>query len=372
MVLSIFYGSEAGQVVEREQPVEAQFRTLHKFLNVDSSGPMGPLVIKDDFVYGIMSFGETQLGSVYSFNINNESFETFYNFTGKDLGVPRTGLFKGVDGYVYCISSNGSNRFEWYFLKLDTAAHTVNSSVTKAGLSGPPYWLTPIRESFWTGSSPTQAAPFITTGTIFLYNQLEDTVKVVWKDFPQEFSKNTFSQMIVGPKGKIFGNLPGGPFFADGFIYTLDDKGNHSVFFNFTKQGFPGINPNNIILGSDNALYGTAISSDFDLVYKIIPSNKKFILIPLNQTEVGSNPCCLIQANNGLLYGMTSSGGENGIGSIFAVDPKNNTVEAIYYFNSDYSRHPTALLQIDNETLLGTSSGRPGFNEGSIFEIDLG
>ena len=78
----------------------------------------------------------------------------------------------------------------------------------------------------------------------------------------------------------------------------------------------------------------------------------------------------LIQASDGDLYGTTSSGGQNGVGTVFKVDAS-GTLTTIHSFGyADGTSPKAALLQAADGDFYGTTSAGGTGNEGTVFKMD--
>jgi uncharacterized repeat protein (TIGR03803 family) len=80
----------------------------------------------------------------------------------------------------------------------------------------------------------------------------------------------------------------------------------------------------------------------------------------------------LIQASNGLLYGMTTNGGA-GVGSIFSYNILNGTYTDLYNFGngSDGQYSQGSFIQAKNGLLYGMTNEGGGYNKGTIFSYDI-
>src|SRR5262245_33517904 len=72
-----------------------------------------------------------------------------------------------------------------------------------------------------------------------------------------------------------------------------------------------------------------------------------------------------------LLYGMTSTGGPYGNGTIFRIKPDGNDFEVIYDFPAEHSEeNPGNMTLAQNGKLYGTTQGGGPNGFGVIFEFD--
>lgn len=98
-------------------------------------------------------------------------------------------------------------------------------------------------------------------------------------------------------------------------------------------------------------------------------------LLNFNGTDGANSTAGLIQASDGNLYGITSEGGAQGVGTVFRITP-NGTLTTIYSFCaqsgcSDGAQPKGALIQASDGNLYGTTSGLAFTNTGSVFKITL-
>ena len=99
--------------------------------------------------------------------------------------------------------------------------------------------------------------------------------------------------------------------------------------FDFADGRYP---EGTLIQATDGNLYGMATSggtsatNDNGVLFKFNPQTSIFTkLFDLDGATTGSTPCgALMQATDGMLYGMTYQGGANDMGVLFQFNPGNN------------------------------------------------
>jgi len=102
------------------------------------------------------------------------------------------------------------------------------------------------------------------------------------------------------------------------------------------------------------------------------PANVYIPFYSFNNTN-GSSPQGSLINYNGVLYGMTNSGGANNYGTIFSInanDTDGNTFRTIYSFNGTGGSRPYGSLIISGSTLYGMASTGGANGAGVIFSID--
>ncbi len=84
----------------------------------------------------------------------------------------------------------------------------------------------------------------------------------------------------------------------------------------------------------------------------------------------GAGPEAVLVLANGLLYGTTGSGGANGLGTIFSINPAGNVLTTLYSFTSVTGSNTTGALFPIGTTLYGTAATGGTSNYGTAFAFD--
>jgi uncharacterized repeat protein (TIGR03803 family) len=184
--------------------------------------------------------------------------------------------------------------------------------------------------------------------------------------------------LTLAGNGLFYGTTFGGGDNGRGSIFEFDPSGTGSISLKASFDGANGGNPVAELTQAVNGLfYGTTASggdNNLGSIFEFDPSGDGSITLKASFDGAnGSAPfAALTQADNGLFYGTTYDGGVNNLGSIFEFDPSGDgsiTLKASFD-GANGSTPFAALTQADNGLFYGTTySG--GFNDrGSIFEFD--
>ena len=163
--------------------------------------------------------------------------------------------------------------------------------------------------------------------------------------------------------GVIFSYNP----YTDAFVKLLDFDGANN-----------GKNPYGGLLLADNGIfYGMSYYggvNDFGILFSFNPQTNVFTkLLDFDGANSGSRPSgSLMQASNGKLYGMTQYGGANNNGVIFEYDIISNTFSKLFDFNgtSTGGLPPCSLMQASNGLLYGVATYGATTNYGTLFQFD--
>jgi uncharacterized repeat protein (TIGR03803 family) len=173
--------------------------------------------------------------------------------------------------------------------------------------------------------------------------------------------------------------------FNGGAIFKTDSSGNNlAIRHNFFK--YEGTNPSQtkLLQATDGKLYGLTHGDNGDgggsILFQYDPVTDTFIKkiqfgrYPYNGT--GTKPAgSLIQATDGMLYGMTEDGGTNATGVIFQYNPMTDVYTKKFEFSLDSTgRIPKgSLMQASDGKLYGLCMrGGAGINNvGVLFQYDI-
>ena len=164
---------------------------------------------------------------------------------------------------------------------------------------------------------------------------------------------------------------------SDGMVFQLTPEGTLTRLHSFASSPTDGVSPQgSLLLGSDGNLYGTTSaggSNNLGTVFKVTPDGVETVLHSFGGTPAdGAAPQFgVVQGADGNLYGTTGNGGTNGYGTVFKLTP--DGIETVLYSFSgtgDGSYPSTALVQGGNGNFYGgTYSGGVSAGSPTIFEL---
>ncbi|RLD40035.1 MAG: hypothetical protein DRI86_16055, partial [Bacteroidetes bacterium] len=180
-----------------------------------------------------------------------------------------------------------------------------------------------------------------TTASYNVLFNFDDTASGCWPE----------SAPVQAANGKLYGLTRGGGSSHNyGCVYSYDLATStytkiHSFLGSYASVGKDGVQPmGNLLLASDGNLYGITQSGGYNghgTIFKIDPTTDIYTkLIDMQVSSSGINAglsadAGLIQAPNGKIYGTTTSGGANSYGNIFEYNITTNVATSLYEFNND-------------------------------------
>jgi uncharacterized repeat protein (TIGR03803 family) len=186
---------------------------------------------------------------------------------------------------------------------------------------------------------------------------------------------------LVAVGSTLFGMTYSGGSTSSGTIFSIGTDGSgFNSLYSFTGVGADGANPaGNLILSSDGStLYGMTSAGGTDGVgtifsYPVAGGTPTILYSFTGGVGDGSYPngSLTFSADESLLYGLTSSGGPSGGGFAFSLPVAGGSPSTLYAFTgvgSDGSS-PTNSLLLSGTSLYGTTSGLGTYNHGTVFSV---
>lgn len=184
--------------------------------------------------------------------------------------------------------------------------------------------------------------------------------------------------LIFDEAGNLYGTTEQGGRRNVGTIFKLASDGTETVLHSFGKIGDGAYPFAGLIADKVGNLYGTTAGGGVDddgTVFKVGPDGRETVLYAfegLSGDHDGAYPeAALILDKSGNLYGTTSAGGANDLGTIFKVAP-DGTETILYSFkgsNTDGAYPETDLKTDTSDNLYGTTSQGGQCNCGTVFKI---
>jgi uncharacterized repeat protein (TIGR03803 family) len=163
-------------------------------------------------------------------------------------------------------------------------------------------------------------------------------------------------------------------FFSIIFIAILGlAKAQFSTIFNFANAA-TGKLPWASFVSDGTFLYGMTSeggANNYGTIFKIKPDGTGYQkLLDFDETTSGRNPMGSLILEAGSLYGMSSQGGANGVGTLFKIKTDGSAFSKLLDFNSASSgSYPEGSLFSDGTFLYGMTRMGGSTNYGTIFKI---
>jgi uncharacterized repeat protein (TIGR03803 family) len=192
------------------------------------------------------------------------------------------------------------------------------------------------------------------------------------------------ASLIQASDGALYGTTTQGGSNNVGTVFrTLLDGTGNRIVYSFVNDGLDGQTPSaSLVEGSDGVLYGTTSgggTNGLGTVFKLNKSGSGYaVLHHFGGVGDGSVPvAALVEGSDGALYGTTSSGGTNALGTVFKLSKDGGGYAVLHHFGGagDGWNPVAALLQASDGALYGTTKfgGITNFNSygsGTVFKLN--
>jgi len=379
---SIFYGvtlsggSNSKGTIFTFDPKSNIYTTKYNFTVGNGYSPNGRLTVSDSILYGTTtSGGKYSNGTIFSFNINSNVYNDMYSFGGitNDGSTPGASLYLKA-GVLYGLTTSGGKYSDGILFSYNTSSN-VYSKLVDFGApndgTGPLGGVIEYNDTLY-GMTQYGGTYNSMYGTLFCYSLVTNTYTKL-RDLHLISGSNPMGSFIVS-SGKLYAMTSNGGANDYGVIFSLNPGSFYYQKLLDFNTALNGGNPIGSFTLYNNMLYGLTESggdSGMGTIFSYDPQlNHYEKLFDFNPTQ-GANPQGGLTEFNGKLYGMTQSGGSGQTGVIFSFDPSSNTYTKLYdldYYNN--GAYPYSNFIVFNNLLFGmTNEG--GFElGGTLFSFN--
>lgn len=374
----------------------AAITVLHEFQRGSGDGrsPFANGVLSAD---GLTIFGTTDGGGangagigdgiLWQINTDGSGYTILHDFAdATDGSLPRGGLVLDGD-QIYGTAKEGGSNDDGTIWTFDLGANTfdvlhVLDDGANADGSDPSFGLTLSGTTLYGTADSDGSAPF-DDGTLFAL-QTDGSGFTVLHDFSNSDPANAGGPnsppIVIG--SQLVGTSDDGGAIGEGTIYTINDDGTgFDILHSFA--GSDGSSATGGLTAVGATLFGvTEGGGDFGdgTLFSINADGSGFTTLLHFDDSLGDSPVGgLTLGLDGItLFGLTSTGGTGGRGSVFSFDTSINTHTVLHSFANDASEGRLPLgpdgpvLSLDGSALFGTTvTGGPTGGRGTIWRLDL-
>ena len=316
--------------------------------------------------------GTNNAGVIFKLNGDSSGFQSVYNFQDATGSRSHGSFCKADNGLYYAIADNGLYGHGVIF-SFDASTNTYTDVVDiNVGL-GPMYNNNFIKGPNGKLYGTIEFGGDSAMGAIFSFDPTNNSYTVLHSfDSANMFLNQLSCTLLQLPDGFLYGMCEaGGGNNVKGGIFRLDTAGNNYGVL-YTCIDSTGFFPHgNFVQYSNGLLYGVTNqggTNTYGVIYSFdVGTNTYTDVFNFDGLVSGQAPQTgLTLASNGLLYGMTASGGISHRGTIFSFDPATNLLTVLHSFNLADGGSPFGgLIQASDGKLYGmTENG--GINQNSL------
>lgn len=387
-------GAGAAGVVFRIQTNGTDFTVIKSFdqvntaagTNADGSSPNGGLVLSGDTLYGTtLHGGGGGNGTVFSLETNGSNFAVLKSFPASDSpdyytnGANPAGVIVS-NGVLFGTTQIGGQDDSGIIFRLNTDGSGFTNIYTFTDNSD---GATPSGRLLLAGDTLYGTAEYDGDnggGTVFSVLTNGDNFMALHGFSGSGIDGADPVAGLVLSGGQLFGTTQygdSGDGSNDGTVFRLDIDGNNFTnLYSFTDTD-DGYGPMAELTLSGNTLYGTTRYDGFGgapygTVFKLNTDGSEFATVITFNDINGWGPDGGMVLSDGVLYGVTYSGGTYGIGygAVYSVHTDGSDPVAIGVFNGpDGGRLPQTGLAWSGSKLIGTTTFGGTYDNGTLFEM---
>jgi uncharacterized repeat protein (TIGR03803 family) len=373
-------GSSGNGVIFSFDPSTTAFTKLKDFDNVNGAGPRGSLMqAGNGKLYGLtISGGSSGNGVMFSLDPVTSAYAKVKDFGFNPNGInPSGSLVQASNGKLYGMTIRGGGSGLGVIFSFDPATSAYSKVKDFDGTNGgtPFGSLLQAKDDKLYGMTSIGGSTY--DGVIFSFDPATSAYTKL-TDLGGSNGRKPYGSLIQANNGKLYGMTHEGGSSNLGSIFSFDPSTSALIKLQ-DFNGFNGSNPTgSLVQASNGILYGVTVRGGIDnefgfgVIFSFDPATSTFTKLK-DFDDDGVNPAGnLLQATNGKLYGMTTNGGSSYSGIIFSFDPATSAYTKVKDFDGTTGSAPQgSLLQSSNGKLYGTTSAGGSSGHGVVFSFDL-
>jgi uncharacterized repeat protein (TIGR03803 family) len=342
----------------------------------DANGPFGGLLMDGagNFYGTTIWGGASGLGAVFKLTPSGTE-SVMHSFSGTPDGQNSfSGLISDNAGNLYGTTNNaGANNAGTVFKIAPSGAESVVYSFGNLPDGQFPYTGRLIMDQSGNLYGMTESGGANNNGTVFKITP-SGTETILYSFGTGTDGNHPNASLIVDTAGNLYGTTSAGGANNNGTVFKITPSGTETILYSF-GTGTDGSYPiSSLIMDTLGNLYGTTYTggtNNLGTVFKVTPSGTESVLHSFGTGTDGNSPVAsLIMDTLGNLYGTTSLGGTHNLGTVFKVTPS-GTESVLHSFGTGTDgAQPNGELIVDSAgNLYGTTTLGGTNNIGTVFKI---
>jgi uncharacterized repeat protein (TIGR03803 family) len=217
---------------------------------------------------------------------------------------------------------------------------------------------------------------------------LAQSAKVIYSFAGDEDGEYPDTDLVLDGAGNIYGTTVGGGTFGSGTVFMLSPNGSgwtHTVLYSFTSGSDGGQPYKGVALGPQGELYGATVTGGTGsgceggcgVVYQLVQSGGTWTETVVHNFSGGldgsgpGNGLTVDQSGN--LYGMTPTGGAQGLGTIYQLHPTSGgfSFKVLHAFTggTDGAAASAGRLLLAHHAVFGVATVGGAHGAGTAFKL---
>ncbi len=374
----------------------------------DGAHPLSALtVVEGDLVGSTLLGGNTGDGVAFRVSPDGESFSALASFIGAVGGAhPKGGFLVDGGSLIGVTASGGASGAGAVFERADDGTFTLLHSFTAldehtAESQGGSIPHGPLETDGTKLFGAASAGGSYSSGTLFslsrgggdfeLLHEFSDTASA---DGTNADGSEPRGGLVLAD-GRLFGTTAAGGSGGSGVVFSaLPDGNDFEVLHHFaaldplTGANLGGAIPNGGLRVEDGMIFGTTLVGGAEgngSIFALRSDGSEFTelhafpqLSDTGSNADGARPAAGLILSGNVLYGVASSGGRGGAGTVFAFDIELNEFRTLHHFEAiaedgtnRFGGHPVAPVLRLGPDLFGTTFGGGPGRTGTVFRLPI-
>lgn len=357
----------------------AQYTKLLDFAGTtNGSTPYGDLISDGTFLYGMTQNGGSSTvcsggcGTIFKMKLDGTGYVKLYDFDGGSNGGEPNGSLVSDGTYLYGMTRIGgtSNNGVIFKIKPDGTGYTILRKFDGV-TGGSPYGSLIFDGTYLFGM--TRSAGSNNFGVVFKIKP-DGTGYTVMLNFDDTNNGSKPRGSLISDGTYLYGMTQQGGAYGYGVIFKIFKTSGTGSSTLLHFNGTNGKYPQGSLISDGTFLYGMTGSggtSSNGNIFKIKPNGTGYINIH-NCSSTGRGPAGSLVSDGTFLYGMMGAGGSTGSGAgiTFKIKPDGTSFTNILDFTGTNGGIPNGSLIFNGTVLYGMTTGGGTNSMGTVFKLE--
>jgi uncharacterized repeat protein (TIGR03803 family) len=289
--------------------------------------------------------------------------------------TPYAGLIMDTSGNFYGTASAGGAFGDGTVFELAHGSSRITPLATFNGTNGASPYGGLIMDASGNLYGTTTVGGAFQGGTVFELAHGSGTITML-ASFDPPYADSRQSALVMDSSGNLYGTTSAGGANGDGTVFEVA-KGSGTITTLASFNGTFGGAVSGLIMDASGNLYGTTQlqgANSHGSVFELAHGSGTITTLASFNGANGFGPVAdLIMDGRGNLYGTTTYGGANDLGTVFELAKGSGTITTLASFNGTNGSQPASRLVMDQSGNLYGTTYTGGANAiGTVFELAHG
>ena len=352
--------------------------TIASFNGTNGYQPIGGVTLDSQGnLFGTTSHNTNNVnGSVWEIASGSNTINTIASFNGTNGASPWAGVTLDSQGNLYGTTQSGGASGDGAVWEIVKGSNTITTLASFNGTNGSMVRGGVTFDSNGNLYGTTQTGGANSGGTVWEIVKGSSAITTLGSfNFNASYGSQPIAGVTFDSHGNLFGTTSSGGSLGTGAVWEIaKGSGTITTFASFSAAGFNA--KGSVTIDAQGNLYGTTSASttfgNKGTVWEIASGTNTITNLVTFTGANGSTPYSGVTLDGqGNLYGTTTIGGANNMGTLFEIVKGSSTITTLVSFNGSNGAEPYAGVTFDSSgNVYGTTLiGGANNNDGTVFEL---